>query len=88
MGDPAQVLDVLRDVLTQHMKAGVPEFQIRRAIFIGRNSGRLIGEDQILSGSDVPCGLRLTMESGDEYDLILTPFAENVEGGNSGSSDE
>jgi hypothetical protein len=70
MKSVAQVPDVMRDVLANNMTQGIPEFSVRRAILVGK-SGRLIGENQILDGSGQPAGIRLTMESGDEYELTL-----------------
>jgi hypothetical protein len=71
-GDPGQVLDVLKDVLALHMDH--PEaldcFRVQSAVFIG-HSGRLISDDHIINGNDSPAGLRLTMRSGEEYDLML-----------------
>ena len=74
MGDASQVLDVLRDVLLAHMNAqdSLPAYRVRRAIFVGQ-SGRLLGNSQLIDGSDTIAGLRLTMESGDEFDLMLSP---------------
>jgi hypothetical protein len=78
-GDPGQVLDVLRDVLVEHMNQpdALPHFQIQSAVYIG-HSGRLMSEDNIINGNDVAAGLRLTMRSGDEYDLLLR-FASQEE---------
>ena len=72
-GDPAQVLDVLRDVLVKHMDSGkaLPQYRVQSAVFIGKHSGRLISDDHIISGNDAPGGLRLTMRSGHEFDLTL-----------------
>jgi hypothetical protein len=72
-GNPDDVLDVLRDVLLKHMDRDdfLDEYRIQSAVYIGRNSGRLMSEDNIISGHDVPGGLRLTMRSGHEYDLTL-----------------
>jgi hypothetical protein len=77
--DPAQVLDVLRDVLVKHMDApdALPDYQVQSAVFIGKHSGRLMSEDDVISGKDVPGGLRLTMRSGAEYDLTLTAAETN-----------
>lgn len=73
MKDAAQVLDIMRDALLHGMDdpQAVDEFRIQRAMFVGK-SGRLIGDNQITGGNDVAAGLRLTMRSGDEYDLSLT----------------
>jgi len=70
--DIGQVLGVLRDVLVKHMDqaASVPEYRIQSAVFIGR-SGRLMSEKDSIATLDVPQGLRLTMRSGHEYDLLL-----------------
>ena len=70
-GDPGQVLDVLRDVLLKHMQEGLPDYQVQSAVFIGKKSQRLISENDIIDTKDIPGGLRLTMRSGAEYDLIL-----------------
>ena len=72
-GDPGQVLDVLRDVLLQHIDNpdALPEYQVQSAVYIGAHSGRLMGDKDIIACRDSPGGLRLTMRSGHEYDLIL-----------------
>jgi hypothetical protein len=79
VGDPSQVLDVLRDVLVEHMddNDSLPHYQIQSAVFIG-GTGRLIGEEQVLAGNDAPAGLRLTMRSGHEYDLTLRNSCSEV----------
>ena len=71
-GDPGQVLDVLRNVLTQHLDSDdeLPEYRVQSAVFIG-HSGRLMSNNAVIDGHDVIAGLRLTMRSGDEYDLTL-----------------
>ena len=71
-GDPAQVLDVLRDVLVEHMDDpnALSDYRIQSAVWIGR-SGQLISDDDITSCRDIQRGLRLTMRSGHEYDLAL-----------------
>jgi hypothetical protein len=81
-GDPSQVLDVLRDVLLRHMDdpEALPVYRVQSAVLIGRRSGRLMSEDDVTSGHDIPNGLRLTMRSGDEYDLTLDwPKEEEAE---------
>jgi hypothetical protein len=72
MGDPAQVLDVLRSVLIEHMDhpKALDVFRVQSAVYIG-HSGRLISDSDIIAGKDTSAGLRLTMRSGDEYDLFL-----------------
>ena len=69
--DPSQVLDVLRDVLLKHMQEGLPHYQVQSAVYIGKNSQRLISENDIIDAKDIPGGLRLTMRNGAEYDLFL-----------------
>ncbi len=71
-GDPGQVLDVLRDVLVEHMdrEDSLPQYRIQSAVRIG-NSGRLMSNEDVSSGRDTLAGLRITMRSGDEYDLKL-----------------
>jgi hypothetical protein len=78
-GDPGQVLDVLRDVLIKHMDQpdSLNHYRIQSAVYIG-HSGRLISDDNIIAGNDSPAGLRLTMRSGAEYDLLLR-FASQEE---------
>jgi hypothetical protein len=73
VGDPAQVLDVLRDVLLEHMDLpdSLPDYRVQSAVYIGEKSGRLISDKNIIEGNDAPGGLRLTMRSGCEYDLTL-----------------
>lgn len=73
--DAAQVLDVLREILIQHMDRpdSLSDFRVQSAVFIGAHSARLISDEQIIDGSDIPGGLRLTMRSGVEYDLMLAP---------------
>jgi hypothetical protein len=73
MADASQVMDVLRDVLVQHMDhpQALDVYRVQSAVYIGRTSGRLISEQDIISGHDVPGGIRLTMRSGDEFDLTL-----------------
>ena len=68
--DPGQVLDVLRDVLLEHMQEGLPHYQVQSAVYIGKEGG-LLSEGDIGTGKDMPAGLRLTMRNGAEYDLIL-----------------
>jgi hypothetical protein len=77
-GDPGQLLDILRDVLLEHMNhpEAIPDYQVQSAVYIGR-SGRLVSDEHIANAWDIPCGLRLTMRSGHEYDLKLD-FAEGV----------
>lgn len=72
-GDPAQVLDIIRDVLLEHMgpQDSLPDFRVQSVVYIGERSGRLISDDNIMAGNDVPGGLRVTMRSGCEYDLTL-----------------
>ena len=72
-GDASQVLDILRDVLLDHMDPpdSLPDFCVQSAVFIGERSGRLISDDNIIEGADFPGGLRMTMRSGCEYDLTL-----------------
>jgi hypothetical protein len=82
-GDPSQVLDALRGVLMAHMNKGLPHYQVQSAVYIGQRSGRLMSDDDVIHGHDAIGGLRLTMQSGHEYDLTLT-LAET--GG--GSDDE
>jgi hypothetical protein len=79
-GDPSQVLNVLRDVLVEHMDRpdSLDDYRIQSAVYIGRHSGRLMSEKDIISAHDVPNGLRLTMRSGEEYDLTLD-FAREEE---------
>ena len=74
MANPAQVLDVLRGVLLEHMDGDDlgPWYRVQSAVIMGRDSGRIITEDQIIEGSDVPGGLLLTMRDGSEYRLALT----------------
>ena len=72
-GDAAQVLEVLRDVLIDGMDQydSLPDFRLQSAVYVGQRSGRLISDEQIIEGRDVPAGLRLTMRSGCEYVLTL-----------------
>jgi hypothetical protein len=72
MKDAAQVLDVMCDVLVQHMTKGLDEYRVVRAIVIGKNSGQKLSTDDAIAGRDVPGGLRLMRASGDEYELTLT----------------
>jgi hypothetical protein len=71
IGDPSQVLDVMRDVLWEHMKQGLDDFVVESAVYIGKLSGRLLSERDLIDGGDFIGGLRLTMKSGAEYDLKL-----------------
>lgn len=71
MTDPSQVLDVLRDVLLEHMNVGLPVHRVLSAVYVGRRSGRLISDDDILAGRDAPGGLHLTMGDGSELRLTL-----------------
>jgi hypothetical protein len=64
-------LDVMRDVLLEHMKQGLDDFVVESAVYIGKLSGRLLSERDLIDGGDVIGGLRLTMKSGAEYDLKL-----------------
>jgi len=73
--DPGQVIDVLRDVLLDHMQGdaegkGLPHYRVQSAVYIGKEGG-LLSEGDIGTGKDMPAGLRLTMRNGAEYDLIL-----------------
>jgi hypothetical protein len=74
MSDPSQVLYVLRDVLLKHMDSpdALPRYRVQSAVFIGRDSGRLMSHDDVVAGHDTPGGLRLTMRSGEEFDLTLS----------------
>lgn len=69
--DPGQVLNVMRDVLLEHMQEGLPQYQVQSAVFIVRGSGQIIGTEEVINGNASPSGLRLTMRSGDEYALSL-----------------
>jgi hypothetical protein len=71
-GHAGQVLDVLRDVLIEHMDdpEALDHYRVQSAVFIG-HSGRLISDNDILRGADIPAGLRLTMRTGDEFDLMF-----------------
>ncbi len=73
-GDPAQMLEIVRDALLEytrkHAEVALPDYQVQSAVIIGQ-SGRLITEDNAKYGNDIPGGLRLTMHDGSEYDLIL-----------------
>ncbi len=71
------MLDVLRDVLLQHMgPEGMPDalpvYQVVRAVYVGseRSGGRLLTDEDIEEGRDYPTGLVLTMADGSE--LLLT----------------
>lgn len=68
-----QVLQRIRYILHEYMDSSSSEliYQIQRTAWIGRHSGQLIGREPIVA--DVPGGIRITMRSGDEYDLTLTP---------------
>jgi hypothetical protein len=44
---------------------------VESAVYIGKLSGRLLSERDLIDGGDVIGGLRLTMKSGAEYDLKL-----------------
>jgi hypothetical protein len=68
----------MRDVLLEHMTQGLYEYRIQSAVFIGHSSGRLISQNDIMDGHDSPGGLRITMQSGHEYDLTMT-FAEQAD---------
>ena len=72
-GDAAQVLEVLRDVLIDGMDLydSLPDFRVQSAVYIGKRSGRLISDENIIACDDAPHGLRLTMRSGCEYVLTL-----------------
>lgn len=72
-GDPAQVLDVLRQVLLEHMDnpEALPNYRVQSAVMIGKDSGRIITEEQIIDGRDVEGGLLLTMRDGSEYRLTF-----------------
>ena len=87
-GDPTQVIGVLRDVLLAHMDNAetLPEYQVQSAVYIGRQSGRLISESDITSCHDVPGGLRLTMRSGHEYELTLNYCQEEPSAEGEGES--
>ncbi|CAN5888480.1 MAG: hypothetical protein H0W11_01745 [Gemmatimonadetes bacterium] len=71
MTDPSQVLDVL----LEHMRdeEGPAAYQVQSAVYIGKHSGRLISDDDILAARDVPGGLLLTMGDGSELRLTLEP---------------
>lgn len=76
--DASQVLDVLRDVLVEHMDDddALPHYRVEAAVMIGKRSGRPITEDNVIDGSDAPDGILLTMRNGAQYRLTL-----RVEGG-------
>ena len=73
MSDPAQVLDVLRDVLLEHMNdpEALPEYQVKQAVLVGGRTGRLITEEDVSRGHDVPAALLLIMGDGSEFHLRL-----------------
>jgi hypothetical protein len=75
-----QVLDVLRDELMKQPTPpdALPEYQVESAVFIGR-TGQLISTEQIIAGKDTPAGLRLTMKSGEEYDVMLRTVCDDEE---------
>ena len=70
MADAAQVINVLRDVLLEHMNKGLEQYQVQSAVYIDRRSGRVIGTEEIIDGAD-PYGLLLTMRDGSEYRLTF-----------------
>jgi hypothetical protein len=71
--EPADVLDMMRDVLTEFMDdpQGFPEFRVESARFIGRHSGRIISDEDVRGGRDLPGGMHLVMRDGAEYLLFL-----------------
>ena len=70
MADAGQVIDVLRNVLLEHMNEGLPHYQVQSAVYIDRYTGRVIGDQEIIAGAD-PYGLLLTMRDGSEYKLTF-----------------
>jgi hypothetical protein len=78
--DPAQVLEVIRDVLAEHMNSdeAVPQFRVQRAMLIGKRTRRPFVLDEnpmenpdALDWREVPGILRLTMLDGSQFDLTI-----------------
>lgn len=71
--DPAQVLDVLRDVLLTHMDDpdSLPHYRVQSAVYFELGSGRLLRDGDIIDGC-YPGGLILTMRNGSELRLLLS----------------
>lgn len=80
-GSPEQVIEVLRDVLLEHMDSpnALPHFRVQSAVMLGRSSGRPTSGPEMFTSEDGATiitgeqtgGLRLTMRNGSEYDLWL-----------------
>jgi hypothetical protein len=79
MGNTSQILHVLRHVLAKNMDSStfVAELRVQSVSYIGRNSGQPVSDSDINNGRDTVGGLRLTMRSGDEYDLTLSEVVED-----------
>lgn len=73
MTDPAQVLQVLRDVLIEHMDSPdtLPSYRVSRVLQLGKTTGRIMSDEDIASGADIPGRLLLTMRDGSELRLTL-----------------
>ncbi len=80
MADAAQVIDVLRDVLLEHMNEGLPNYQVQSAVYTSQYTGRVIGEEEIIDG-DSPNGLLITMRDGSEYRLTFVEAVVPIERG-------
>ena len=89
-GDPGQVLDVMRDVLLEHMdKSGyVDSYRPQTIVTTGKRSGRIITRDDVISCRDVPGGLLITMRDGSEYRLTLEFAISPVEEWDDGLAEE
>ena len=70
---PSQVLEIMRMALMEHMDTEQygPWYRPQSIVALGRDSGRIITEDDILDGRDVEGALLITMRDGNEYKLTL-----------------
>ena len=87
-GSPPQVLEVMRLALIEHMDSEQygPWYRPKSIVALGRDTGRIITEEDILDGKDVEGALLITMRDGNEYKLTLEvapglQSAEKQEGG-------
>ena len=73
-GDPQQVLDVLRDVMLEHMDSDGfgPWFRPQTAVLVGKYSGTHASALPAMEdGAPEPLVLLVTMRDGSEYRLTL-----------------
>ena len=70
---PAQVLEIMRLALMKHMNTDQygPWYRPQSIVALGRDTGRIITEEDILDGKDVEGALLITMRDGNEYKLTL-----------------